>query len=246
MAMDGGRIRHLDPAIFGHRQRITITDDEMVEHPHIDQLHRLLQTLGQHPVGRARLGVSRGVVMAQDQRRRVVCQGALDHLARMHAGGVDRAAKEDFECQDPMPGIEEQTGKHLMGLMPQHGLEVVAHLDRTLEYGCLAQVLGQMPTRHLQHRLQLGEFRRPQPQLADKRLLVRLQQVTQAAKLLQQVPGQVHRAFPGDPGAQKDRQQFGVGQTRRTLLQKFLPRPLCRRPISNAHSTSLSMGAAVP
>ncbi len=107
-------------------------------------------------------------------------------------------------------------------------------------------MLGQVPTRHLQYRLQLGEFRRPQPQLAGERLLVRLQQVTQTAKLLQQVPGQVYRAFPGDPGAQKDRQQFRVGQARRTLLQKFLPWPLCRRPISNAHSTSLSMGAAVP
>ncbi len=134
MAMDGGRIRRLDPPILGHRQRITVTDDEMVEHSHIDQLHRLLQTLGQRPVGRARLGVSRGVVVAQDQRRRVVRQGALDHLARMNAGGVDRAAKQDLECQDPMPGIEEQTRKHLVGLMPQHGLEVVAHLDRALEY----------------------------------------------------------------------------------------------------------------
>lgn len=45
------------PPILGHGQRIAVADDEMIQHPHIDQLQRLLQTLGQHPISLTGVGV---------------------------------------------------------------------------------------------------------------------------------------------------------------------------------------------
>ena len=53
----------LHPPILSHRQRIAIANDEMVEHPHINQFQRLLQTLGQHPVGLTGVTVARWMVV---------------------------------------------------------------------------------------------------------------------------------------------------------------------------------------
>ncbi|TWD47593.1 hypothetical protein FBY12_3302 [Pseudomonas sp. SJZ131] len=64
--------RALHPAVLRHRQRFPVADDEMVEHAHVDQFQRLLQASGEHSVGLTRLGVTGGVVVAQDHRCGVV------------------------------------------------------------------------------------------------------------------------------------------------------------------------------
>ncbi|MNN94649.1 hypothetical protein D3C81_2133140 [compost metagenome] len=53
----------------------------MVEHPHVNQLQRILQAFGQHPVGLTGVGVARGMVVAEDHCRCIVGQGTLDHLS---------------------------------------------------------------------------------------------------------------------------------------------------------------------
>jgi len=132
-----------------------------------------------------------------------------------------------------------------MGLMAQQRLEVIAHGHRAFQHRIAAQALGHMAPGHFQYRLQLRKLRRPQAQLLAEHRLAGFQQRAQTAKLRQQMARQVHRAPAGYAGAQEDRQQFSIGQTRSTPLQKLLSRPLCRRPITNTHSTSLCMCAAV-
>jgi hypothetical protein len=46
--------------------------------------------------------------MGEDHRRRVVQQYLSQHLARMHAGAVDRAAEQLLEGNEPMAVIEVQ------------------------------------------------------------------------------------------------------------------------------------------
>lgn len=83
-----------DPAQLGERYRLAVADHEVVEHPHLDQRQGILERAGQLAVGLARLGDPRRMVVGEDQRRGVVRQGALDHLAGVDAGAVDGAAEQ--------------------------------------------------------------------------------------------------------------------------------------------------------
>ncbi|MNP32050.1 hypothetical protein D3C76_1252070 [compost metagenome] len=110
----------------------------MVEHAHIHQRQGIFQALGEQAIGLARFGDAGRVVMGEDQRRRVVRQGALDHLARVDAGAVDGAVEQHLEGQHPVPAVEEQAGEHLVRLVAQARLEVVAHRLRAFQRGVLA------------------------------------------------------------------------------------------------------------
>ena len=55
----------LQPTVFSHRQRVTIAHDDVVQHPHIHHVQRLLQQLGQFSISRAGLRASRRMVMTR-------------------------------------------------------------------------------------------------------------------------------------------------------------------------------------
>lgn len=82
------------PAIFGHGQRLAIADDEMIEHPHIDQPERIAEPARQLPISLARFGHARGMIVGQNDRCGIVRQRALDHLTGIHTGPVDGAVKQ--------------------------------------------------------------------------------------------------------------------------------------------------------
>ena len=82
--------------MFDHGQRLTVADNEMVEHPHFDQVQRLLQTLGQQLIRLTGIAVTGRVVVTKDHRRRVIGQATLHHLAGMYAGIVDGAANNGW------------------------------------------------------------------------------------------------------------------------------------------------------
>ena len=53
--------------------------------------------------------------MGKNNGRCVQFQAALDHLARVDAGAVDGAGKQDFTVDDAVPVVQEQAGEHLVG-----------------------------------------------------------------------------------------------------------------------------------
>ncbi|MNC72294.1 hypothetical protein D3C75_1233270 [compost metagenome] len=96
-----------------------------------------------------------------------------------------------------------------------------------------------MPPGHLQHRLQLGVFGRPQAEMPGEVMQVGLQQCTQAAEVVEQVTCEVHGAAPGDPGTQENGEEFGVAKGRRAQFEKLLPRAFRHGPVTDAHDTSM-------
>ncbi|MNN01249.1 hypothetical protein D3C81_1138600 [compost metagenome] len=154
--------------------------------------------------------------------------------------------EQHLEGQHAVAGVEEQAGEHLVRLVAQARLEVVAHRLRAFQRGVLAQLLGQVAPGHFQHRLQLGELGGAEAEMATEGGKIGLQQRTKTTELLQKPPRQLHSAATGHPGAQEYRQQFGIAQTRCSTFEQLLPRALRRRPITNAHKTSQSSRPAVP
>ena len=82
------------PAVFSHRQRFAIPDDEMIEHPHIDQCQRIAEPAGQLTVSLTRLGDTGWMIVGQDDGCGILRQRALDHLAGVDAGSVDGAVEQ--------------------------------------------------------------------------------------------------------------------------------------------------------
>src|SRR3546814_12613583 len=61
----------LQQAGFDERVRAALADDEVIQHPDIDGGQGTLQPLGDRTISGRGLGVPRGVLMRQDQRRSV-------------------------------------------------------------------------------------------------------------------------------------------------------------------------------
>ncbi|ANF25412.1 hypothetical protein PS273GM_09760 [Stutzerimonas stutzeri] len=82
------------PAVFGHRQWFAISDNEMIEHPHIDQCQGIAEPAGQLAVSLTRLNDTGWMIVSQDDGCGILCQRALDHLAGVDAGSVDGAVEQ--------------------------------------------------------------------------------------------------------------------------------------------------------
>ncbi|MCY1293290.1 hypothetical protein D9M70_425460 [compost metagenome] len=147
--------------------------------------------------------------------------------------------EQHFEGQHPVLAVEEEAGELLMVGMAQLCLEIIAHRLRALHRGVAAQPFGQVTPGHFQHRLQLGEFGRTEAKMLAEVLQLGLEQGAQAAEVVEQMAGEVDGAAASHPGTQENGKEFGVGKGRRTQFEKLLPRTFRRRPIADAHDTSM-------
>ena len=60
-------------------------------------------------------------------------------------------------------------------------------------------------------------------------------QTAEAAKALDQFTSQINRTFANHASTQENRDQFGVCERRRALLQQFFPWTRVLRPVANRH-----------
>ena len=52
--------------MLDHRERLAVTDDEVIEHPYLNQIQRFGQALGQAVIGMAGFADAGGMVMADN------------------------------------------------------------------------------------------------------------------------------------------------------------------------------------
>ena len=105
---------------FGERVAEPVTDDEVIEHPDIQERQRFLQAPRNELIRLAGLEHPGRMVVRKDHRRGVVPQRLPQHLARMHAGAVDRAAEELLEGDQPVAVVEVQAAYLNMGDRLRH------------------------------------------------------------------------------------------------------------------------------
>ena len=92
-----------------------------------------------------------------------------------------------------------------------------------------------MPARHLQHRLELGILGLTQSRRAAEIPLRQAEQGTQSAVLRQEIARQIDGIAARNAGAQKNRQQFGIGQGARPVGQQFFARTFGVGPVGDSH-----------
>lgn len=95
---------------------------------------------------------------------------------------------------------------------------------------------------HLQYRLQLRVFGHAQPACLAEALLIRAQQLGQAAMLIEHGASEIDGARAGDADAQEDRQQFRIGERIGPACQQFFARSLVCRPVCNGHAMGSVVG----
>jgi len=89
-------------------------NDEVVEHPHIDECERLLESLGQKLVGTARFGDAGWMVVREDHRSRVLRECDLHDLAWVDACLGQRATEELDVLDKAILRVEHQCREYLV------------------------------------------------------------------------------------------------------------------------------------
>lgn len=97
----------------------------MVDNSHLDLPQRVLESLGNAPVGVAGLGIATGMIENEDDRGGVVRYCFLDDLTRVDAGRVDGAAKQLLDTDHSMLAVEENGTEHLVLVVLQQNLQVL-------------------------------------------------------------------------------------------------------------------------
>ncbi len=95
-------------------ERTTFADDEVIQYAHFDQVQRLFQPCGQGAIREAGVRATGGVVVNDNHSSCVMCEGALDDLARVNTGAIDASVKKGLECQNAMASIEKNHTENLM------------------------------------------------------------------------------------------------------------------------------------
>jgi len=211
----------------------------MIEHPHVDQRQGAFQGLGEELVGVARLGDAAGVVVGEDDRGGIVVQGALDDFAGVHAGLGEGAAKQFFAGDDAVLRVEKETEENFMAQAGEVQAQIVAHQFRRDQSVAFGDFLAQGAARHFQDSLELREFSFSHSRHGTEILARGGKQAGQAAEALDEFARQIDGAFTGEAGAQENRQQFGIGKCRRTLLQQAFAGAFIDGPIGDGHDVSV-------
>jgi hypothetical protein len=105
----------LDQAVFRKGEATGLSDDEVVQYPHIHERQGILQAPGNGFVRLAGLHDAGRVVVGQDHRRRIVSQGLSRDLLDVYGGAIRRAAKELLEGNQPVTVVEVEAAEHLVG-----------------------------------------------------------------------------------------------------------------------------------
>lgn len=144
-------------------------------------------------------------IMGEDHRGGVVGQRALYYFTWVYGCAVDGSLEQLLKADHPMPIVQKQASENLVRVAPQARDQEGAGLVRVGKDTASRQLRSQVPAAKLKCRLQLGVFRVAEPREATHALAFGLQQSPQTPIGDQQLPRQIERGFPSNPGAQKNR-----------------------------------------
>lgn len=207
----------------------------MIEHPHVDIGKNAHQALGQRDVRLRGLGHSGRVIVRENDGGGIVAQRRAQDLARVHRRAVDSAARQHLESQYAVAVIEPDGSELLLRMVAKAGSQEGACVLGATERVAGLHLLGEVPARQLQHRLQLRVFRSAEATAGAEGGAFGAQQAAQTAKIAQQVARQIDRATPGNTGTQEHGEELGIAQRIGPQRQQLLSRALPFWPVADTH-----------
>ena len=144
---------------LGQRDGLRPGDDQVVEHPDVDEGEGVAQAHGDELVRVARLGDTRGVVVREDDRRSVVGQRLAEHFTRMDRRAVDGAAEEFLEDDQSVAVVEVEAAEHLVRPVAQLRGKEAAGVGGGVQRLAGAQRRAVVSPRELERALQQGDPR---------------------------------------------------------------------------------------
>src|SRR5580700_7671235 len=112
------------------RHARAIAHDDVVEQTDVHQSQCLFHPLCDELVRLRRFCHAARVIVRDDHGGGIALQGELHDLPRMHAGAVNRAAKQLFELNQAMPLIQVQATKYLVLQIAQPRSEKISGCSR--------------------------------------------------------------------------------------------------------------------
>lgn len=101
-------------ASFRERLHHPITNHQVIKHTDVDERQRLLETARDELIRLARFRYTAWMIVSEDHGRRIVSEGALDHLTRVNACPVDRSAKQLLAGEDAIAVVDVQACEYFV------------------------------------------------------------------------------------------------------------------------------------
>src|SRR6266513_1015740 len=182
----------------------------------------------------ARLGDPRGVVMGENDCRRVMPQGALHHFARVDTRLRQGAAEKLLVRDDAMLRVEEQHHEGFLFAPSEREAQVIAHRSRRRQRISRGDFLPERTARQLEGCLELRELGSPQTRRLREVRGSCVEQATDGAEAPQELACEVDRTLSLDAGTKQDCEQLrvrerGGAESEQAFAWTFLNGPVCYR-----------------
>ena len=218
---------------FGQGDGLGPGDDQVVEHPDVDEGEGVAQAHGDEFVRVARLGDARGVVVREDDRRGVMGQRLTEHFARMDRCAVDGAAEEFLEDDQSVAVVEVEAAEDLVWPVAQLRGEEAAGVGGGVQRLAGAQRCAVVSPRELERALQQGDPRGTESRGGEYAIPIGGEQPAQRAEIVEELAREIECADTAQTGAEQQCEQLRIRQRRRTSLQQFFARALGCRPMAD-------------
>src|SRR5271169_5288352 len=165
------------------------------------------------------------MVVHQDQRRAAEFERALDHLAGIDRGVVDRAALLALVLEQHILAVEKQDVELLDLVVRDLGAAIIDQLVPGIDHRPFLQLRPHQPQRCLAHRFDRGDPGEAEPR-GSQRVGIGAQQLGKPAELLEQLLRQGLDVAARVADEQHHFQELVIGQVFRPGIDQALAQPL--------------------
>src|SRR5271169_1145556 len=165
------------------------------------------------------------MVVHQDQRRGAEFERALDHLAGIDRGVVDRAALLALVLEQHILAVEKQDVELLDLVVRDLGAAIIDQLVPGIDHRPFLQLRPHQPQRCLAHRFDRGDPGEAEPR-GSQRVGIGAQQLGKPAELLEQLLRQGLDVAARVADEQHHFQELVIGQVFRPGIDQALAQPL--------------------
>src|SRR3990172_6053458 len=225
----------LKKSFFLQARESALSENDVIENLDSHDPPRLAETPRQGQIFPRGSGVTRGMIMKQDEARRLKSHRLSKDFAGMHQATIEAPARDHLEPLQAVASIQDEQTELLHWLGSESRQEVFPHLARSSEDGTRLRGLGEHPPSQLEGGHQPRGTSRLQSSQSCQTVGRRLSQSRQPAGGRENLVGQLQGGKTSRPCSQNHRQELVGPQHVRPPSQQLLPGTILRRQSPVSH-----------